>query len=86
MTDEEIILEVEAIFAFRGESLKKCPCGMETHIAICPVCDTRISGDTLADELQRRAEAGEDVDLSLLDPRLSKQKDTFAPLAPGETP
>jgi DNA repair exonuclease SbcCD ATPase subunit len=88
MTDDDLIIEFEAIMAFAGEKLKICPCGMETHAETCPVCGCKLSGDTLADAIRQKVEAGEDVDLDQLDPRLAKKPgaDTFIPVLPGELP
>jgi hypothetical protein len=83
MTDDDIVVEYEALLAARGEKLKECPCGMLTHDRVCPFCSCPITGDPVADDLRRRAEAGEDVDLNLLDPR---NRDTFEPIDPGELP
>lgn len=83
MTDEDLVVEFEAILAARGEKLKECPCGMATHGKTCPVCGCALSGDPVADDLRRRAEAGEEIDLSILDPKIA---DTFVPIAPGDAP
>jgi len=69
MTDEEIIVEYEAYLHFKGETLKTCPrCKVATYRSKCPFCpDMSLTGDALADDLFARLEAGEDVDLNLLD-------------------
>lgn len=83
MPIEDQIVEFEAILAHQGETIKECPCGMVTHSKVCPDCGTKLTGDTLADEVRRKVENGEDVDLNLL---AGIQNDEFAPVEPGERP
>lgn len=68
MTDEDISIEYEAVQAEAGEPLKVCPnCQTETYQQACPYCpDISLTGDTLADDLFARLEAGEEVDLNQL--------------------
>jgi len=84
MTDDELIVEFEAIIASRGNKLKTCPCGMVTHATVCPTCGAKLTGDAVLDDVMKRAEAGESVDLSVLDPKL--ERDKFVPIRPGEAP
>lgn len=84
MTDEDLIVEFEAILAARGEKLKECPCSMQTHAKTCPVCGCKLSGDPIADSLRQQMEEGKDVDLNQLDPRIKAEE--FEPVRPGEMP
>jgi len=70
ITDEEIALEYEYDLMAQGEKLKTCPrCEGKTHQRWCPVCTIDgkpllLTGDRLADEVQSRIAAGEELDLN----------------------
>jgi len=69
MTDEDILLEYEAVLAYSGEELKECPkCGLKTHRKHCTGCKVndeplQLTGDALGDELAACMEAGENLDI-----------------------
>jgi len=64
MTEEEMVIELEAVMAAKGEARKECPdCAVETFLTVCPECGLKLSGDKVMDDVLRRLEAGEDVDL-----------------------
>jgi len=85
MSDEEIAIEFETVLCAEGEAKKTCPqCGGETFRKRCPWCQgSELTGDTLADDLFTRLEAGEDVDLSVLQAGQNISGD-FVPVIPGE--